>query len=115
MTEVRFGQAPFDLRPFVQSAVEQLGFFRADSIDDLAGLFEQLWPSGISSTMLIYNELEPLTEEEKRTIGAPRTRMPRAVWRLLSDAGRAHPQRAIAETTTHVILAVQRERRPAQA
>jgi hypothetical protein len=64
----------------------------------------------LQSCSLIYNDLEPMTEQEKRAAGLPKARMPRAVWPLLSDAGRADTWQAIKETTTHMILAVQRER-----
>lgn len=110
MTTVRFGPPPFCLHAFVQAAIGELGYFRVDSADALTNLFVTLWPRGISSTMLIYNDLDPMTEEEKRTADLPRARMPRSVWLLLSEVGRADAERAITATTTHIILAVQRER-----
>lgn len=105
-----FGPAPFDLRPFVDEAVAELGYFRPDSVDGLVAVLQQLWPSGCSSTMLLYNELEEMSAEEKQAANAPRGRMPREVWSMLSEAGRCDPFQGVKETTTHVILAVQSER-----
>ncbi len=108
---VHFGPVVTDLRPIVREAIDALGYFRADRADQLADLFVRLWPAGISSTMLIYNDLESMTDEEKRAAGAGRARMPRDVWAAMSEKGRAAPARGIQETTVRIILAVQRARR----
>lgn len=110
MTEVRFGSAPFDLLPFVRLAVEELGYFRPECANELAGLFEQLWPSGVSATMLIYNDLEDMTDEEKIAAGLTKRRLPRALWLSLSAKGRVDPHHSATVLARRIIFCVQRNR-----
>lgn len=111
MISVRFAPAPFNLRPFVAGAVEKLGYFRADSVDHLTEIIERLWPTGVSSTMLIYNDiLHDLTEEEKQAAGLEKGRTNREIWSLLSDAGRTDPRGAAVTLTLWIISSVQRAR-----
>lgn len=108
---VRFGPPPFDLRPFVAEVVKQTGHFRLDAVDSLAEILTQLWPLGVSSSMLIYNDLEPMNDDHKAKVGAGRLRMPLVIWSMLSAAGRKDSHKAVKETTIGIVLAVQKERR----
>lgn len=111
---VHFAPVGIDLEPLVCDVVARHGFFREECAGELARLFERLWPQGVSSTMLIYNDLPDMSEEEKRAAGLGRRRMPSQLWSMLSEAGRADPLGSIGRTTTEVVLAVQRMRREAR-
>ncbi len=91
-------EAPPELDQLVHEAIQALGYFRADRADELAALYRQLWPRGTSDTMLIYNDLDDMSEQEKRDAGLGRGRMPRAVWQLLTDKGKRDPRHAAKAT-----------------
>lgn len=107
---MHFGAPPVDLRPIVRDAVQALGYFRPDAADELAAIFTRLWPRGISATMLLYNDLEDLSPVEKAGAGLGKGRMPRELWNLLSEVGRAKPHYAVRTITSRVISTVQRAR-----
>lgn len=112
MTGAFFGPAGVDLRPLVEEAVAALGYFEPSSVDELTALLERQWPSGTSKTMLIYGDGlgDNLEGAEREAAGIGKGRMPRAVWQLLSAAGRADPYNAIEATTLRIAFGVNKLR-----
>lgn len=92
----------------LREAVETLGYFRADRTAELADIFQRLWPTGLSSTVLFYNDLEPMSAEEKDAVGAPRTRIPKVLWPLFSEKGRLAPVHGGKATTLRMIFNLRR-------
>lgn len=87
--QVIFRQAPPALRPLVHEAVEALGYFRREAADQLVSIYEQLWPKGISATMLLSRGIDI----------AP----------LLSATGAADHRLAAEATTLRVIFNLRRQ------
>ena len=87
--QVIFRQAPPALRPLVHEAVEALGYFRPEAADQLVSIYEQLWPKGISATMLLSRGIDL----------AP----------LLSATGAADHRLAAEATTLRVIFNLRRQ------
>ena len=111
MVAVVRGPAPEWIDEIVAEAVNTLGFFKPGSEAELTAIFRRIWPGGCSATMLIYgNDTDDMTREEKEAAGIDRSRMPREIWKLLSDKGRTLPQAAVADTTVRIVLAVQKRR-----
>lgn len=107
---VHFGPAPAGIELHVAEAVQALGYFRPDAVDGLVEVFRQLWPKGCSGKMLIYNDLERMTEEETRSAGIGTMRMPRAVWALMTPKGQASPMHAARATAIRIQMSVNRAR-----
>lgn len=59
----QFGPPPVPLRPLVDEAVHSLGYFRPDAVDELTDLLTDLWPKGVSGTMLSSGMADHLLSE----------------------------------------------------
>ena len=56
--------APPVLAVYVREAVEALGYFRLDAIDELAEIYRELWPKGTSAHMLGQAEYRHLLSDK---------------------------------------------------
>jgi hypothetical protein len=92
----------------IQEAVDALGYFRADSIDDLIAIFRQIWPMGLSANALIYNDLEEMTAEQKRAHDLAPGRVPYAVWEILTEKGRRDVRHACKATLLRILFNLRR-------
>lgn len=111
---VHFREAPAELDAHVREAVLALGYFEYARVGELIAVFRALWPRGCSSQTLIYNDFEPMNPEEKAAVGAPRHRVPRVVWDLLTEKGRRDVMHAVKTTTLRVKTNLQRAEEAAQ-
>lgn len=98
-----------DIRPFVREAVEALAYFKPEQSDALALLIVKMWREK-SATMLLYGSAvgEDMTPSEKVACGLGKGRMPRSLWRILSDKGRLDPSHAAKATTLRITFNVMR-------
>lgn len=55
---------PDSFRAHLREAIDTLGYYRADSLDQLLALYRERWPQGLSSTMFRTREIEPLFSEK---------------------------------------------------
>jgi hypothetical protein len=48
----------------LREAVEALGYYRNEALDQLLAMYRERWPKGLSSTILRTSEIEPLLSEK---------------------------------------------------
>lgn len=109
MTEIRVGAHMVELEPFVREAVETLGYFRIDALEEVTALFARTRPAAAKG--VFWERSEELSDAEKIAAGRSTTgRMPRQLWRILSEKGRADPRHATKATGLRIIFNLYRER-----
>lgn len=109
MVIIRVGAFDIEIDPFVREAVETLGYFRYEAIDDVIDMYERTRRSGLRA--IFWERTEEISDDEKAAIGWPiRASMPRRLWDALSDKGRADPARATIATGHRIRFALYRER-----
>lgn len=108
MQAILFREAPACLPEFACEAVSALGYFRPDAAAALTAIFVRIWPNGLSSTAIIYSDLEDMTGEEKAAACIGRGRMPRDFWVILNERGRANPFHAAKAATLRILFNIRR-------
>ncbi len=88
MVSVTMNDAPDNIGVLVAEAVQALGYFRPDAVEQLTQIYRDLWPRGTSAHMLSKADYQP----------------------LLSEKGLAQPGPASMNTTLRITGNVQRQR-----
>lgn len=55
---------PERFRSHLREAIETLGYYRIDALDQLLSMYRESWPRGLSSTMFRVGEINPLLSEK---------------------------------------------------
>lgn len=58
------GEMPERFRHQLTEAIDALGYYRTDALEQLLGMYRQHWPRGLSSTMFRLADIEHLLSEK---------------------------------------------------
>lgn len=107
--KISVGAHMIEVEPFVREAVDTLGYFRPEFLDEVAAVFARTEGAGAAS--IFWERTEELSDAEKIAAGrSAKARMPRQLWRILSDKGRADPRHATMATGLRIVFNLYRER-----
>lgn len=57
---VRHGEMPDRFRYHLAEAIDALGYYRSDALEQLLGMYRAKWPKGLSSTLFRIADIQPL-------------------------------------------------------